>query len=220
MKAKGFCLILFGLTFSSCNQSTQPIAEKENKPEASTFIMKPSASDLSSDKEEIQRLIIEVLKWADSKNSIDLLPVVADRNDSIYSRFDLNRLRQNLTKLEETNLFAKEFIENYSQIILALNRKLTVNEFKYGPWLVGDMLPFNFASGVDPWCLCQDMPAPWSQVEVNHLEGQTYEWKWTGLKEETHPSWKEFRYRFKVTRENYKCVISYLEGFDIERIKE
>jgi hypothetical protein len=132
----------------------------------------------------------------------------------------LSRLRKNLNALEETNLFAQEFIENYNQIILALNRKLTANEFEYGPWLVGDVPPFNFASDVNPWCLCQDTPAPWDQVEVNHLEGQTYEWKWGGLKEETHPSWKEFRYKFKVTTENSKWVISYLEGFDIEQIKE
>jgi hypothetical protein len=220
MKIKGFCLILFGLTFSSCNQNPEPIAEKENQSETSTAILEASASDISSEKEEIQRLVREVLKWAESKNSIDLLPVVADKNDSIYSNFDLSRLKQNLNQLEETNLFAKEFIENYNQIILKLNRKLAANEFEYGPWLVGDMPPFSFESDVDPWCLCQDSPAPWDQVEVNHLEGQTYEWKWGDLKEETHPSWKEFRYKFKVTKENTRWVISYLEGFDIEQIKE
>lgn len=220
MKIKEFCLILFGLTLSSCNQNSQPIAEKDNQSEASTTILKPAAYDTPSDKEEIQTLIREVLRWADSKNSIDLLPVVTDKNDSIYSRFDISRLRQNIKKLEETSLFANEFIENYNQIILALNSKLTANEFEYGPWHVGDMPPFNFASDVDPWCLCQDTPSTWDQVEVNHLEGQTYEWKWGGLKAETHPSWKEFRYKFKVTRENSKWVISYLEGFDKERIKE
>src|ERR1035437_7295080 len=70
-----------------------------------------SATD---DKEEIQNLIRQVLKWSDSKNSINLLPVLADSKDRSYIGFHLDKHKSNLDDLRETNFFSTAFIENYN----------------------------------------------------------------------------------------------------------
>ena len=219
MKQFKVFILAFGLAFTSCSQNNQ---SAPNLTEKSLPSEKPSSTEKSDSKTEIQKLIREVLKWADSEETIDLLPVVADKNDSVYIKFDLQELKKNLDRLEETNMFSKEFIENYNQIILTLDRKLKTNEFGDGPWLVGSLPPFSFASDASPWCLCQDVPydrpVPWEFVEIEPLDSDTYRWKWGGLKIGTDPSWEEFRYKFKVTQENSKWKVSYLEGFEIQLI--
>jgi hypothetical protein len=219
MKVHGYLTIVFGLILCSCNQSPQSTTVTENKIETPTGMVKTSMNEKPEDKTEILNLIREVLKWADSKNSIDLLPVVADRNDSIYIGFDFDALKQNLSKLKNTNFFAKEFIENYNQIILTLDRKLKANEFEYGPWLVGDMPPFNFVSDVNPWCSCQDN-MDWKSVEIEQINGNEYIWKWGGLNQDTHQSWKDYNYKFKVIKVESKWKVSYLDGFNINEIKK
>ena len=81
------------------NQLTSNLTEKPSTNEKLSSIQK------SEGKTEIQNLIREVLKWADSEKAIDLLPVVADINDSVYIGFDLAKLKKNLDNLEETNMF-------------------------------------------------------------------------------------------------------------------
>jgi len=191
MKQFKVFILAFGLAFTSCSQNNQ---SAPNLTEKSLPSEKPSSTEKSDSKTEIQKLIREVLKWADSEETIDLLPVVADKNDSVYIKFDLQELKKNLDRLEETNMFSKEFIENYNQIILTLDRKLKTNEFGDGPWLVGSLPPFSFASDASPWCLCQDVPydrpVPWEFVEIEPLDSDTYRWKWGGLKIGTDPSWQ------------------------------
>lgn len=127
-----------------------------------------------------------------------------------------------LDKLRETNFFATEFIENYNQIILTLDRKL--REDKFEKWLVGDLPTFKFANDINPWCLCQDIPYdkpnPWDLVEVkvinlNRGKGELV-WKWGKTELNEAPGWKEFTYRFIVTKENGKWKIAYLQGFDLK----
>ncbi len=219
MKVFGYLIIVLGLILYSCNQSPQSTTVTESKIETPTATVKTSAIENQEDKTEILNLIREVLKWTDSKNSIDLLPAIADSTDSIYIGFDFDQLNQNLNKLKNTDFFAKEFIENYNQIILTLDRKLKANEFEYGPWLVGDMPPFNFASDVNPWCLCQDN-MDWNLVEIEQTNGNEYRWKWGGLNQDTHQSWKDFSYKFKVTKEKSKWKMSYLDGFNINEVKK
>jgi outer membrane protein assembly factor BamB len=219
MKQFKMFICALGLAFISCNQNNQ---SAPNLTETSSTNEEHSLTQKSDSKAEIQNLVREVLKWADSERAIDLLPAVADKNDSVYIGFDLEKLKKNLERLEETNMFSKQFIENYNQIILTLDRKLKTNGFEDGPWFVGYLPPFNFASDANPWCLCQDVPydtpVPWELVELESVDGQTYSWKWGGLKKGTDPSWEEFRYKFKVTQENSKWKISYLEGFAIEMV--
>jgi hypothetical protein len=128
----------------------------------------------------------------------------------------------NLEKLNETNLFAKEFIENYNQIIQTLDRKIKSNEFD--KWNIYELPTFIFANDVNPWCLCQDVPYdnpnPWDLVEVEIInlnsEKGELNWKWGKTERIAAPGWKEFTYRFKVTKENGKWKIAYLQGFDFK----
>ena len=149
-----FVLLLFG-----CNQ----IVNKD------TSATEKKASSSTDDKEQIQNLIRQVLNWANSKNSIDLLPVLVDSKDSIYIGFDLDKHKQNLDKLRQTNFFATEFIDNYNQIILTLDKG--IRNGKYKQWSVGDLPTFIFANDVDPWSICQDVPYdkpnPWNFVEIS-----------------------------------------------------
>ena len=185
MKHIGLLILIIGLTFSSCNKKNKTTTTTENKLE------NLESSDKSKDKEEIQNLIRQVLNWADSKNRIDLLPVVTDSNDSIYIGFDLDKHKQNLDKLKSTHFFATEFIENYNQIILTLDKRLRNGE--YEKWLVGDLPTFIFANDVNPWCMCQDN-MDWNTVEVNIIsldnEKGELEWYWGNLSSDTDLGWK------------------------------
>jgi hypothetical protein len=122
-------LLIIGLTLISCNQRNH----SANATEIQTG--KLTISQNTKDKEEIKLLIQQVLNLADSKNSIDLLPVMTDSKDSIYIGFDIDKLKKNLEKLKATNFFATEFIDNYYQIITTLDQGLRSG--KYEKWFVG-----------------------------------------------------------------------------------
>ena len=209
MKLIKLTTLLFGLLLFSCYQSY-------NKKSSMT---EEKVSISTDDKEQIQNLIRQVLNWADSKKSIDILVLETDSDDRIYTNFDLENHTQNLKTLRETDFFASEFIENYNQIILTLDKKLRENEFE--EWLIRDLPPFTFSSDVNPWCLCQDN-LDWNKVEVEVIsldnERGELEWHWGNLSADTHSSWKEFRYKFKVLKENGKWKIAYLSGFDFKEI--
>ena len=219
MRKIGLLIIVFGLTLSGCKQNTKTTSETVHQEESATITEKSLPAENVADKIEVQKLIREVLIWADSDNSIDLLPVSSGENDSIYTGFDQDKLKQNITRLTKSNLFSKEFIENYNQIISTLDQRLKNNDFEYGPWYVGDLPPFNFSSDVSPWCHCQDI-MDWNLVEVERIKGNDFQWKWGGLSDETHQSWKDFRYKFSVIQEDSKWKISSLEGFDIDQINK
>jgi hypothetical protein len=203
--------LLSGILLLGCNQSNTK----------TTSVNEKKLTNSTSDKAQIQYLIRQVLNWADTTNSIDLLPVVADSKDSVYIGFDLDKHKQNLIILRQTNLFATEFIDNYNQIILALDNGL--RNGKYSQWFVGELPTFNFGCDVNPWTLSQDVPYenpnPYDFVEIILLNAEKGEviWKWGKAELITTTSWKEFEYRFKVVKENEKWKISYLEGFDFKQ---
>lgn len=211
LKFIGLLIIIIGLVFSSCNQKNKTATSTENKHESI------ETSDRSIDKDEMKKLIRQVLNWADSKNRIDLLPVVTDSNDSIYICFDLDKHKQNLEKLKSTGFFATEFIDNYNQIILTLDNGLQNGE--YEKWLVGDLPTFIFANDVNPWCMCQDN-MEWNTVEVRIIsldnEKGELEWYWGNLSSETDASWEEFKYKFRVTKVDNIWKIAFLEGFEFK----
>ncbi|MCU4174828.1 hypothetical protein [Carboxylicivirga sp. N1Y90] len=214
----GFIIMVVIVIYFNNNERTS------NQIEISPSTVKTSIVEKTYDKEGVIKLIKNVLKWANSENAIDLLPTTAAEEDTIYNGFDLVKLNKNLKYLESTNLFSIEFIENYNQLILTLDKKLKANEF-YGPWYIGDAQPFYFAHHLDPWTHSQEIPhdpsVVWDLVEVKHLQDETYQWVWGGLTSEHHPDWKDFSYKFKVTMENSILKISYLEGFDnVQVIKE
>jgi hypothetical protein len=197
MKHIKLTTLIFGLLLFGCKQT-------DNK---STSVTVKKVETSTDEKEQIQNLIRQALNWADSKNSIDLLPVIADSKDSLYLGFDLELHKQNLNKLRQTNLFATEFIENYNQIILTFDKGL--KNGKYEQWMVGELPPFNFSSDVNAWTLSQDVPYdnpnPFDFVEVKLLDINKGEvnWKWGKPELITEPSWKDFAYKFNLIPNYY-----------------
>jgi hypothetical protein len=202
MKTNRLLTLLIGLTILSCNQTSQRTNSKENK------VKNLTTSENLVNKEEIQNLIIQVLIWADSKKTIDLLPMITDSKDSVYIGFDLEKHEQNLQKLKETNFFATEFIDNYNQIILTLDKGIRNSE--YEQWLVGHLPTFIFANGANPWCMCQDTPSDIAGnldvIKFDNVSGELF-WNWG-----TDSDWINFKIR--VIKENNKWKIAYLQGFD------
>jgi hypothetical protein len=198
------CTLILGLTFNCFNQSNQKptLTEKQDENQFTFLKLK--------DKEEIQNLIKQVLKWADSENSIDLIPILTDNNDSIYIGFNLEKHKQNLNKLKSTGFFASEFIDNYNQIILTLDSGLKSGE--YEQWLVGDLPPFIFANDANPWCMCQaNASGETDTIEVFKIEIKSGEilWKWG-----TNTDWTN--YKIRVIKQNEKWKIAYMQGFDFK----
>ncbi|MBP1616868.1 MAG: hypothetical protein H6Q14_695 [Bacteroidetes bacterium] len=216
MKNIGLLPLIIGLIFLGCTQKNDVNNRTVSRTDSINVPVTPN------DKEEIQNLIRQTLNWADSKSSIDLLPVLADPKDSAYIGFDLKKHRENLKKLKATNFFTTKFIENYNQIILTLDKKLRNKELD--EWLVGELQPFSFANDIDPWSLNQDVPYdkpnPWNLVEVeiinlNNNKGKLV-WRWGRLEQNTDSEWKAFRYKFEVAKEDEKWKIDYLQGFDFD----
>lgn len=206
-------ITLLSLTLSlmhlGCTHSSKPNTS------AKTTVETTKLPDTVYDKNEIRSLTRQVLKWGDSKNEIDLLPALS--KDSICTGFDFNKLNQNLEKLKKTGFFADEFIDNYSQIIHTLDKKIKNNELE--KWNVYELPPFAFANDSSPRCSCQDN-LPWDNVEVQvvKLDDKKGEltWNWGKTDADTDQSWKDFAYKFKVVKVNGKWKISYLQGFDYE----
>lgn len=210
MKHNKLTTLIFALLLFSCKQA-------DNK---RTSVTEEKATNSANNIEQIQNLIRQVLNWADTKKSIDLLPVLADSRDSLYIGFDLDKHKQNLDKLQKTNFFAIEFIENYNQIILNLDKGLRNGNIE--KWLVGDMPTFNFSSNGNPWTGSQDIPYddpnPFDYVEIKwgNIENGELIWKWGKPELITEPSWQVFEYKFRVVKENDRWKISYLQGFDFK----
>jgi len=224
MKYLKLSALILMLNLLSCNpaqkQNTSKISvDSVNKDLPATQTIKP---DSAHDKKEIQLLIRHVLNWGESKKSIDLTPVITDSKDSLCIGFDLEKVKANLDTLKSTGYFSAEFIDNYHQILLTLDKEMKNKQFP--PWSTGELPPFNFANDVDPWSDCQDVPYDtpnaYSLVEVhvshlNEKEGDLY-WTWGKLSPEADSSWKKFTYKFKVKKEDNTWKISYMEGFDFK----
>jgi len=193
---KSFGIIIIGLILISCNQDNQ----------------KPTTKD----KEQIQNLVKEVLEWADSKNSIDLLPVITDKNNKIYIGFDFEKHEQNLNKIKATNLFTDGFIANYNQIILTLDKGLKNGE--YEQWLVGDLPPFIFANDHSPWWDGQEsFSLEHGVIELISSDRNNGEYYFRcGNNQNGCEGLENYKMRFKVSKESNKWKISYLEGFEFK----
>lgn len=169
---------------------------------------------------KIQGLIRDLLNRVDTGRIISLLPMLSDSNGMVVG-FDLERHEANLTTLRASGFFAEEFVEHYNQMILTLDRQVKNNEF--GEFSIEDMPPFSFASGVNAWCNCQDIPYnepnPWDYVEVEVLAWQAnrvkLNWKWGNLPSVVGVGWREFRYGFVVVKEDGEWKIASLAGFSL-----
>ena len=170
---------------------------------------------------EVEKLIRRVLTWVHSEQFLDAVPGVI-QNDSIYIGIDFAQHNKNMIKLEDSRLFAPEFMENHHSWIVMIDKKLRENSFESGSWLVGYYPPFTLSEGGNVWCNCQDVPYespnPWSQVEIERLDGNSFAWKWGGL-QDMSSGWGKFRYRFDVQYLDGECRIARMEGFNLETIR-
>jgi hypothetical protein len=170
----------------------------------------------TSTEKQVENLIKQVLIWADSDNSINLLPVLTDSKDSIYIGFDLEKHRENLNKLEATDFFTLEFIENYNQIILALDKGLRTGE--YDVWLVGSLPTFIFANDYSPWWNGQERflieKGIIEQINSDNNNGEFY--FICGDKQNGCEGLENYKMKFSVIKKDNKWKISYLQGFNFK----
>ena len=221
--------ILLGLLLLGCQE-----AENNTKP-----VVKEKVANSSADKAQIQVLLRRALHWANSKDAIALLPVVTDSKDSVYLGVNLAQHKQNLAKLKATDFFSTGFINNYNQLVLAIDAGMRSG--KYEQWLVGDGPTIVFVSEVSAWCSCQDVPYdkpnPWDNIEISIVNKDKTNveavWRWGKLELMVDPGelkaepgmldtdpvlkeWKDFSYKVLVTKETGKWKIAYLQGFDFK----
>lgn len=161
------------------------------------------------DKTQIKNLVIQVLKWRDKNGTFNGFEPIFNPNDSLAIGMDLNVLQKELDKFANTNLFDKEFIENYDKIVKTIDKKI-INK-KIELW-DGDMPPY---AGADPWCNCQDIPYdnPWDKIDVKFIsidkDNAVLTWTWGDS------DWsKDFEYKVKAKKTEGTWKISYLQGFD------
>jgi len=227
MKLFNWGLLILVFNLFACNSADKKASKTAvNTVKTNPSVTNPLKPDSGVDEEKIQLLIRNILTWSKSKKCIKLIPVITDNKDSLCIGFDLEKVKANLDTLRSTGYFSTEFIDNYDQILVTLDKEMKNKQF--APWSTNELPPFNFANDVDPWCDCQDVPYDtpdgYSLIEVhavklNKQEGELY-WTWGKLGPDADPSWKKFKYKFKVKKEDGKWKISYLEGFDLnESIK-
>jgi len=205
-----------------CNENSKSKVT-ENQDVAILKANTPALPDTTKDKQEIQKLIRNLLVWAEDRKAVpDLLPFVINRQDSTVTGFDLSKLKGVDDSLKNTGFFSKEFINNYNQIIQALDRRMKGKEI--APFSTGEIPPFGFDTDADPWCNCQEVPYDHPNayglvdvhiIELNSESGKLY-WTWGSLPKDVSPGWKTITYKFNVTKVGGKWKISYLQGFDIK----
>jgi hypothetical protein len=221
MEKRKFRLILACIIISSsCGKVySRGAADDKNLDLHKNPVSKVVSHNTSSDIKEIQNLIRKVLNWADADKTFMMHPCQAD-NKNRLTGFDTKIISKNIEILQSTGLFANSFIDNYKKLVSTLDKKIRSGE--YGECYADELPQYKFASDVDPWTLCQDIPYdnpnPFDYVEAIALKlddnnGEFF-WKWGRLDSNTSTDWKDFTYRFKVKKEDGKWKISYLQGFD------
>ena len=74
------------------------------------------ASAKEKDQEVIQQLIRRVIKWADEESSLSYLPTRKNDTARFHLGLDMDEHSRSLKKMEDTNFFSKEFLDNYDKI--------------------------------------------------------------------------------------------------------
>ncbi|MES2627500.1 MAG: hypothetical protein V4616_00900, partial [Bacteroidota bacterium] len=106
----------------------------------------------------------------------------------------------------KTNLFSREFMENYQDIALQLDKELKQNPSKY----LNEELPY-YGRDANVWCNCQDYPSDiFERLALKSIKKEkdvaSYYWE----------SGEDLRYFVKTKRENGHWKIMYLEGLDLK----
>jgi hypothetical protein len=203
MKHSAFLIThLLGLFLLGCGQA----GSKNNSSQSDTVV------NSNNDKEQIGYLIKQVLKWHEKNGVFAGFDPVFNPKDSSAIGMDLDKLKPVLKKLTNSKLFDKEFVDNYENIVLKIDKQIKNKEIQF---LAGDIPPY---AGGDPWCNCQDMPYdnPWDKIEIKFQsidkDNATLTWTWG------NSGWsKDFNYKVKTKKTDGAWKISYLQGFDINQ---
>lgn len=221
MKKTIICLIFICVAvITSCNSKQGKGLENISPKDSLNTESNSELHDTTAQVIKVQTLIRKMLNWAESDHTFQLHPWLTDEKDSIVIGFDQKIISKNISILNSTGFFAKEFIDKYKNLVTAIDKKIRKGE--YGEIYTNEMPPYNFATDVNPWTLCQDIPYnkpnPYDYVEVILLKMDgncgEFDWKWGRLDSNVAPDWRSFSYRFKVILEGGKWKISYLKGFD------
>ena len=206
MKKTLLLLILLLLIFQSCEKKIENITEnKYGENSDSALSNKNETSKTKSDSLELQKLVRNLYKWNETKNTepdFDVLQI--EKTDTVYANLDLKRHKERLKELKKTSFFANEFIENYNKIAVTIDEKMRSKSLVY---YIGELPPVG--NDANPWCNCQDNPDNyWETLTIKKLniKGNQADFVWT---------WGDnFEYKTKAIKENNIWKISYLEGFD------
>ena len=119
--------------------------------------------DLNDD-QLIIRLVRQLYKWRETQDSGSDFNVLG--NGEIYTSIDKEALEERLKVLEDSNLFGEEFLQNYSEIAIEIDKGLSTGKIEY---LDGTLPPYG--TGASPWTETQDVldGAYWDIITVENL---------------------------------------------------
>lgn len=194
-------LLLMLVFFSACNQKGKAVSSNGKEQE---IVSKSNEGVLMR---ELNNRVKELYKWHETKSSdMDFDPLLLHDTDPVYAGLDLERHKQRMVELRETNLFTDRFLENYDKIALRIDEKLRNRSWV---WYVGELPPFG--NGANPWCNCQDNPDNfWGKIMLKDVimgnDVATFNWSWGD----------GFSYKTKTVLVNGTWKIDDLEGFDVK----
>ncbi|PXY02767.1 hypothetical protein DF185_01355 [Marinifilum breve] len=205
MKYIVLLVLINGIILSNCSQKSNAATN--------TALEKTEAFDESNDKKEILELIRQLYKWeANNQITIGQLAITDEIEEKVIG-FDTIKSLEFIDMFRKTKLLSEEFLSNYQKIVKTLDKKFKLKEME---WFAGDMPPYG--NGSNPWCNCQDEPYAehWNKIEITFIEINQFDasltWTWG------QSDWsKGFNYKVRVTKENEKWKISYLQGFDFDK---
>ena len=193
-------IIVFGTIFcvSTCQRKkTEAKKVTENCTEINITV---------SDSLELAKLTKNLLKWHEADILLDFRTVTEYQGDSVYSGIDWDTHITRMKQLSETKFFTEDFLENYQNIAVHLDKELKENPEKY---YVGDLPPYG--NGANEWCNCQDFPPDWEnhliivdlKIDANFV---SFKWTWD----------KECYYFIRAQKVDNSWRICYMELFDIK----
>ena len=161
---------------------------------------------ITSDSLELTGLIRKMLKWNETDGYYDFGVVRSSPEDSVYSEINWEMHNRRMQQLKETDFFTMDFLENYQNIAVHLDKELKENLERY---YVGDLPPYG--NGANEWCNCQDFPTNWENnlmivdLKIN-ANSASFNWTW----------YKEYYNFVQAQKVDNSWRISYIELFDIK----
>ena len=158
----------------------------------------------ASDSLELTALIKNLLKWHELDRLGDFHVISSD--DSIYTGINWDAHSKRMLQLRETDFFTENFLENYQNIAVHLDKELKENPKRY---YVGELPPYG--NGANEWCDCQDFVWNWEKsfmiidLKIN-INSANFKWTW----------YKEHYYFIRAQKNYSSWRISYMERFDIK----